>query len=289
MVEEGEVEGRIVCLENEAKSIEPEVAVIQHYGLEPKIVSRPRALGNFLEGTKAIDPRTIKAFVLDMHMPKINNLSEINLPAADTLDGEAVGLAVAEQYLRRPESKFRQTPLAFLTGFSIDAPVLNRIKALRRQGNNIVVLKKHDDLPQFDEFIKSVIEEKKSKYSDLPEKISDYKEGIDIALEILTDLGIQDAEKIALLGYDAEDNVRIEGIVRRIKDKLSIDIQDRVALIIDIKSCLDAVFGIDDTRQRKWLSKRQKILERKSPLQILKEGHQHGLAQIAALLRQITG
>ena len=283
------MEGQIVCLENDAKSIEPEVEVISHYGLETKIVARPRALGNYLEGDQVIDPRTVKAFILDMHISKIKDLSEINLPAADTLGGEAVGLAVAEQYLRKPRSRFRRTPLAFLTGFTVDPPVMNRIKALQRDGNNIVVLRKTTDLDRFDKFIRSVVDEKESKYSEESTEISDYKEGVDIILRIFDDFGLQKGQQIALLGYSADGDLKLEEVARRVKGTVNLDIQDRVALVIDIKSRLDSIFGLDDKRQRRWLKTRQESLERRSPMELLEGGHQHDLARVAALVRQITG
>lgn len=283
------MEGQIVCLENDAKSIESEVEIITHYGLKPRIVARPRALGNYLEGEQTIDPRTIKAFVLDMHMPKIKDLSEIRLPAADTLGGEAVGLAVAEQYLRRPRSRYRRTPLAFLTGFSIDPPVMSRIKALQQQGNNIIVLRKTTDLALFDKFIRSVVDEKESKYSELPSQESDYKEGVDIALRILNDFGFEKNQQIALLGYSPEGDLKVEDVIRRVKSTINFDIQDRVALIIDMKSRMDAIFGMDERRQKRWLRTRQGSLGKRSPVDLLLDGHQHNLARIAALIRQITG
>jgi hypothetical protein len=283
------MEGRVICLENDAKSIESEVEIISHYGLEPKLVTRPRALGNYLEGEQAIDPRTVKAFVLDMHMPKIKDLSEISLPAADTLGGEAVGLAVAEQYLRRPKSRYRRTPLAFLTGFSIDPPVMSRIRALQRDGGNVIVLRKTTDLALFDKFVRSMVDEKESKYSELPAEVSDYKEGVDIALRILGDLGFQNAQQMALLGYTQDGDLKLGDIARRIKGTVNVDIQDRVALIIDIKSRLEAIFGTDARRQQRWLKTRQGSLGKRSPMELLKGGHQHDLAHVAALIRKITG
>jgi Restriction endonuclease len=112
-------------------------------------------LGNLLE-SKEFANEKVKAVVLDMHIRGVKDLSELRLPKVDTVAGEAVGLAIAEQYLTRSKNPFRNTPIAFLTGFSVQESVARRIGALRERGTEVTLLSKGGDLRRFEEFIRKV-------------------------------------------------------------------------------------------------------------------------------------
>jgi hypothetical protein len=114
------------------------------------------ALGNFCDGLKKKNRSdSVKAFVLDMHDPSVLDLSEINLPRVSTLKGLAVGFAVAEQYLRKPDSVFRETPIALLTNYRVPPEIEDRIKKLKK-ANHFEVLRKPTGLLRFENFIEEV-------------------------------------------------------------------------------------------------------------------------------------
>jgi uncharacterized protein (DUF2384 family) len=292
----------VVCLENNPKSIEYYLPIITRYKLHPEVCARPHVLGNFCDRVRK-QPKSdsIKAFVLDMHDKSVPDLAEIELPQAKTLGGLAVGFAVAEQYLRTPDSVFRQTPIVLLTGYKLPNQIENRIEKLKR-GKDFFVLKKPTGLMKFEEFIQDValdagtIERKpliqSSNYAKSDEKdefLDDAREGIDIVIRMLDELNLSAAAKAASLGYTLKHSAELKSIVRRAKDHPSVDLMDRVELIIEIKSKLDAIFGTDPALQFDWLNQPQAFLDDKSPLELIEGGHQHELAHIAALLVKVTG
>ena len=84
----------VPCLEDKPDTIFDQIEIIRAHDLLPEVLRRPSDLGNWISE----HPRElIGGFVLDMHMPTVPNLEEIELPDVDTLGGDAVGLAVAEK------------------------------------------------------------------------------------------------------------------------------------------------------------------------------------------------
>jgi uncharacterized protein (DUF2384 family) len=123
--------------------------------------------------------------------------------------------------------------------------------------------------------------------------LTDNVEGIAIVERIADDLGLTWTQKGALFGYEVqrEDQWRSlsEKLIRSVTEEPSQDVQDRVNLIIEIKTSLDTIFGPDSGVQQQWLAKKQETLDGQTPLDLLSTRHQHGLAHILGLLQRVTG
>ncbi|HXW49857.1 MAG TPA: hypothetical protein VEK31_10475, partial [Xanthobacteraceae bacterium] len=66
--------------------------IIEHYGLQPKICTRPQSLGNLLESSEIADGE-VHAFILDMIISNVKDLSELGLPEIQA--SLTVGVTVA--------------------------------------------------------------------------------------------------------------------------------------------------------------------------------------------------
>jgi len=281
----------IVCLENDARSMIDEVEVIQRHGIDHKICARPRTFGGFLQ--EGNGPR-VKGFVLDMHIPGIRTLAEINMPTVETSDGEAVGLAVAEKYLWRSSSRYRDVPVVLLTGYDMQARIRARINKLRSNGKDVVALRKGSDLSLFEKFVarlknKGVPEYLRDRGRQSPRRLDHYNEGITLAMEVLREFRMTSKEIAALFGYATVGDAEWRKIENRLRERPNMDVSDRVDFIIEIKSRLVSIFGEDVNLQKKWLQTAQDALEGRSPLKLLKSTHQHEIAHVLGLLRKITG
>jgi hypothetical protein len=280
----------IVCMDDKPRSIERFLPIIEKYGFEHQVVGRPQTLGNFCEAQKT-HASSIKGFILDMHEPKVPDLSEIGLPGIKTLNGEAVGLAVAEGYLRKKGSAYYRTPIAFFTGFDVTPNVRERIKNLSDRSGEIILLDKREDPQKFETFIKSLISDGSAVRRQLvsDESIADLEQGLTIVTNILDELGFSTSEKAALLGFKVDTESQWNELHRAISILKSIDIQDRISFIVDVKARLQTIFGPNIAAQRNWLSKRQQIFGGKSTRQLLVSGHQHELVHVISILKRITG
>ncbi len=292
----------VVCLENNPRSIEKYIPVIEEYQLHAEICQRPLALGNFCdELMKKHRPDLVKAFVLDMHDRNVTDLSEINLPKVSTLNGAAVGFAVAEQYIRKLDSPFRKTPIALLTRYTIPSQIEDRIEKLKKT-NHFEVLKKQTGLPRFRHFIEEIAQSsqvKKQKRDATTETsptqsvdkdfILDIREGVDVVVKMLDELEFSAADKAAALGYSLQDAADLPAILRRARSRTDIDIFDRLDFLIDIKSKLDALSNDDPVVQRKWLRTKQPFLENKRPLELIRSRHLDELVHVFSLLHDTTG
>lgn len=294
--------GHVVYLENRPETIQEQLRITTKYHLEHDICQRPQALGDLLEGD-TLKGKGIKAFVFDMHDNEVLNLAEINLPNVDTSKGEAVGLAVAEKYIK-PKIRFRGIPIVFLTAYKIHAPAKRRIELLRQRSHDDIVDINKDDLQTFDDFIRKLVGPnthiRRRDTIDLrrpeprPEsaRLQDYVEAFDVASKILAEFKLPDVAIAALFGKVIKTNNQWGNIAHEIRRSthLDMDIHDRSELIIDIKVRLESIFGVENVAlQQKWLETGQADLAGRSPLALLKSAHQHELAHVAAILRQITG
>lgn len=142
---------QLVFLEDHPRTIETHLEIVRRLGLVPNVVPRPLTLGNLLE--EHVKDNSIAAVVLDMHIRGITNLAEIDLPEVDTMQGEAVGLAIAEQYLRKRGGPFANMPIAILSGFNISRPLLARLGKLREGGKIASLFRKGGDLRDFEAFV----------------------------------------------------------------------------------------------------------------------------------------
>ena len=60
-------------------------------------------------------------------------------------------------------------------------------------------------------------------------------------------------------------------------------------LVFDIYARLKTIFGDNRAAIRTWLGANHQLSGGRTPLQILRDGHLYELAQVAGLLRQVTG
>ncbi len=121
------------------------------------------------------------------------------------------------------------------------------------------------------------------------ERIADQKEGIEIIQKMAAEWGLSPSDTAALFGCPIETNEALPALIEKLHSIDSQDISDRIGFIIDIQSSLESISGGDIGVQRRWLSAKQKHLGNKSPLELFRSRHQHELAQIVGLLREITG
>jgi len=293
----------VVCLDNNPKSIAKYIPIIERHSLQPEVFTRPLQLGNFCDDLKnKHEQHSVKAFVLDMHDLKIHDLTEINLPKVSTLKGLAVGFAVAEQYLRKPDSVFRTTPIALLTGYGIPRQIAGRVEKLKKT-NHLEILEKPTGLDQFERFIEKISRPlKKNKRQKIAEEtvsdpiqsvdedfVLDIREGVDIVIKMLDELHFSGSEKAAALGYDLKNAADLRAVMRRAKARVDVDIADRIDALIEIKSKLDALSNDDPNPQRKWLRKREPFLGNKSPIDLIKSRHLGELVHVLALIENATG
>lgn len=282
--------GEILFLEDREESIQSQLQILSKHGIQYHICMRPRALDDYLYARSSDEPVT--AIFLDMHMREIKDLSEINLPTMKTQDGLGVGLAVATGLLRAACSPYRGIPLGLLTGFVLTKAAINRLDELKQQNNEIPIFSKQNDLERFESFIESL---KSSPSTPDPranpsveEKIRFYHEGIDILVAIANDLDLTDEDKITLLGYDPLINPDFENLYSKLRADVSTDVNDRVALLIDLKSSLAAIFNDNIRLERRWLRAPLDVLDGQRPLDLIRTQHIDQLARVAGLLRSVT-
>jgi hypothetical protein len=295
--------GHVVCLDNNPKSLAKYLPIIERHNLQPEVFTRPMQLGNFCDDLKnKHEPSSVKAFVLDMHDLKIRNLSEINLPKVSTLEGLAVGFAVAEQYLRKPDSVFRSTPIALLTGYGIPKQITGRVEKLKKS-SHFEILEKPTGLDQFERFIEKITgplknnkrqkiakKTKSDPIQDVDEDfILDIREGVDIVIKMLDELQFSASEKAAALGYGLKNADGLLAVIRRAKARVDVDMADRIDSIIEIKSKLDALSEDNPTFQRNWLRQRERFLGNKSPIDLIRSRHLGELIHVLALIENATG
>jgi hypothetical protein len=273
------VDGSIAFLEDNQRTINSFLPVTREFGFEPRVFERPLPFGNFCEASKKSDPSAIGAFVLDMHDKKIRNLSEIKLPQVSTMNGEAVGVAVAEKYLRTAGSPYRQTPIAFLTGYNVQPELQQRMFDLRKFGP-VEVLDKRKGVVEFREFLKKVCSSRTEQTGD---------EALDIIIGVLSEYNLSHKQIAAVLGFRLENDSTWPNFLTKSALTQSIDVQDRIELLVDIKTRLEAIFGPNAKVQGVWLRKREQLLSNKTPLSLLTSGHHYQIAHVLSLLQRITG
>lgn len=288
------MQGEIVCLEDSRKSIESELEILEQRNLKSVVWERPFQTANYLE-EKGRKPERIKGFLLDMHMD-IPHLGEIQLPHVDTAGGEAVGLSFAEAYLRRPGSPYANTPLALLTGYSVQPKMAKRIHALNTQSAPVIVLRKGEDLVRFETFLARATELSNGRTlrpKDLEDqravREADFREGIMIASSMLARLGLSDREIATAFGFRPSSDDQLPALQALANQHLNVDLEDRIKLIIDIYARLKTIFGDNETARSEWLANWQEMLGHSTPLAVLKSAHLPALARLADILRRVTG
>jgi len=114
----------------------------------------------------------------------------------------------------------------------------------------------------------------------------DQIEGVGIAFRIGEALGLSPHERALMLGF---------GRPVLSEDQLSwphrtiARIDERVALVVDIKSALAAISGDDIEKERKWINTPREAPEDKTPRSWMTTGEEKGLVLVASLLNRITG
>jgi len=298
----------VPCLEDEPDTISDQIEIIRAHHLVPAVLKRPYDLGNWISE----HPRErIGGFVLDMHMRAVPNLEEIELPEVDTLGGDAVGLAVAEKYLRGVlRVRFGRTPVAFLTGFPVQREVQARIKQLSRSGKangsqNVQLLSKGNsqkNLTEFEAFISSIAQRNphaseaavidhlvKGRERIEPDR-ERYEELVNIGLGIAEDLHFTIAERADLFGWTIDSEEAWDDLRRTIESQISTDVCDRMTWLIELKAVLEAVFGEDNIEaQRRWMSTKFELLGGHSAKDVLHDGHHYNFVKLVSVARRMTG
>lgn len=274
--------GQVLFLENEARTIEPEVALARSLGFEALIFPRPLSLANHLGRGPNLP---VVAVLLDMRMaPK--TLAEIGMPNVKTEDGEAVGLAVVERYLRSEDHGYSDVPVGFLTGFDVTPEVQKRLDKLSRHKNDAVVLRKGEDRKAFKKFLHAA---RGSQTKGLYTELEKYRESLKIAALIIWEIIDDPTRRALIFGLKDEYSLSIEDLQEISTAHYNLDFADRAVLIIDMKTRLDAIFGEDLSNQREWLSAGHALLGGVSPMDSICTGHQHDLKKVVGMLRLVTG
>ena len=212
----------------------------------------------------------------------------------DTAGGEAVGLSFAEAYLRREGSPYRETPLGFLTGFEVQPKIEARIHALNQSCAPAVLLRKGVDLAGFESFLRRAMQISDSgEAKALPDAESirqeDFQEGIRIASEMLSEIGLDEHEVSMAFGFRPRASEHVTLVHQARGGMLNVDIEDRTELIIDFYSRLRAIFGDNVSAQTEWLHAGQDLLEGRTPIETLRRGRLYELARLSEILRRVTG
>ena len=270
--------GQIAFLDDNLRSLDPFIPIAKEFGFKPKTFERPIQLGNYCE-EKRSEPSLVSAFVLDMHDKKVRDLSEIRLPRVNTMNGEAVGIAIAEQYLRVPGSPFEHTPIGLLTGFRVPHDLESRIEALRIIAP-LEVLPKRKGKPAFRRFMRML------STSEVPDVVG---EELEIVLRVLSEFGFSSKQRAATLGLNIVDEASWPSLLSKEGVKGSIDIPDRLEMLLDMKTKLEAIYPRDTEAQSEWLKTSQPILGNDSPFDLLVSGHHSGIRPVLALLQRVVG
>lgn len=119
---------------------------------------------------------------------------------------------------------------------------------------------------------------------------ADYAEGIRIALAMLDDLGLTLLEKVRLFSLDGRMvGENVEDLERQLTFLRSNDVNTRCDLVIDIKSRLEGLFGVDSEEQRHWIEKTHHQLDGRTFKSLLVSGQMVELERAEGFLHQITG
>ena len=280
----------IIHLEDKPVTIEPEVAISKKYGLGTPVFRKPFQVADYLGG-KRFKPSRVKGFSLDMHM-NVRTLREVGLDDVETAGGEAVGLAFAENWLRRPDSPYANTPVTLLTGFDVRDEILERIERLNTNTAPMVLLHKGVDLEKYESFVRSalnkpVLDQPMVKVSRSAKREA-LKEALPVAARALTELGLSSPQVLTAFGFRPGRWGTLD--IQQLMDlHPTVDLEDRVQLVFDIYARLKTIFGDNRVGMRAWLNADHGLSGHRTPLQILREGHLYELAHVAGILRQVTG
>lgn len=295
---------RIIFMDNDRRSIREEVSVAEELGFDVKVVPKVLALGNHLsELEKDDEADKVVAMVLDMAMPE-KTLKDIELPHVNTGDGQAVGLAVAERFLRDGDNPFAEVPVAFLTGFTMSDDVRGRITTLKEGPQDAVILQKEREIPALKVFLKAARAKRRRKalaalkaarpagLKRKPEaKAAPSQSWVEVATaaRIIWELFDDPAERAGAFGHRSMTVATVADVERFAAEYPNVDLADRAALIIDMKMRLDALSGQRLDVQRKWLNGKPASLDGDRPVDLVCNGHLHDLKRVVGALRLVTG
>lgn len=274
---------QFLFLEDDERSIEPEIAIVCKVGLEPVVRPEPFMFADYLASDAGA---YVVGAALDMHNPKVKDLEQIERKHVQTENGEVTGLAFAESYLREPNAEYRDLPLSFLTGYKVLQRHRKRIRALARDPDDAQLFTKgeHDEL--FEHFVRAAQNRRLQTKQD-DEMV--YLETVQVCRRILEELFDDAGLRLRSFGIVPDGKIDLNGAEKALQSVQSIDMRDRAVLVIDMKTRLDALLGEDLARQREWLAASQDFLDGKPPLALLRSGRLHEIARVVGLLKQVTG
>ena len=282
----------VPMLDDQLSSIELFDAFLKKKGLETNQQSGLVSFGNFIED-ELPDAKQVPCFVLDMHLRRTPDLSDLNLPHVKTQRSTAVGLAVAEHYLF-PNEKFFKTPVILLTGFEIKKSVRERVKRLQ-QRHKITILEKKD-LSKFKEYIANILAEDPAasvgkQLRDRAMSVSEFiDEGVGVVDRIFDGWNLTPLERAAAFGIEkaesSDDWEKAKEDIRAFRSELVVQ---QIKLIARIKAALAALFREDDSAEARWLRQPLEALDGMTAIDLLLSGKQSDLDFLLRVLHRATG
>ena len=112
-------------------------------------------------------------------------------------------------------------------------------------------------------------------------------EGIGLAFRMCESLGFAPAERARVLGLGFP--IVTEDHLQELHRTLA-NIDERVQLVIDIKSALAAISGNDVEKERGWINSLAiEALDNKTPRSLMNSGRIIDLTLVASMLHRVTG
>lgn len=295
----------ILFMDNDgARAVAQQVLIAKKLGFDTKVFERLLQFGNHLGELQEKDQAdTVAAMVLDMHMPLEKSLAAIERPHVKTENGEAVGLAVVEGYLRDGDTPYSDVPVAFLSGRPIQRPIEERIARLAEDDpNDAVIVHKHEDhdFPIFEAFLEAALEKRRHEFAKQADAGAKPKNAakaprsqawvqIATAANIIWELFDERAQRAGAFGLRSASIAEVEDIQRLATDYPSVDLHDRALLILDMKKRLARLSDNRLEVQRRWLEAKPPLLGGDRPIDLICAGHLHDLKRVVATLRLVTG
>ncbi|RJR14298.1 hypothetical protein C4585_00535 [Candidatus Parcubacteria bacterium] len=118
---------------------------------------------------------------------------------------------------------------------------------------------------------------------------SAYEESIDIALNMIEDLGLTSGERAKLFGFPEDVGDNAENLRQKLKIRPSRDAETRALLVIDIKVRLNGIFGEQAEEMRRWLSIKHRQFDHESVKSLMVSGDIAKLQQAIRILSLATG
>jgi hypothetical protein len=263
-----------IMIDDDESSIDSQRKVLRELGIRNFVTDKLDDLRRFLS---TYDLAVIFA---DEHMEGIHDLSDVDMGDVKTNRGRNVGTTVVRSLL--PFTNRTDVPAFILTAFHNSRNTRNQIAKAKERGLNVSLISKDQSSNSFRRSVEAEI---------LPLVDERRRQHFRAAEHIVSDwCGTDGACMGAAFGYDRDREIDWEARSRVIAADLSVDISDRVEMILAIKESLAKIFGDDLSGEINWLKEADPHLpEGMCPWDCIFGEGQAEMAALATLLLRMMG